>query len=157
MFRVFVNGPGDLGSIPGRVIPKTQKMVLDTTLLNNHYYKVRVKGKVEKSSPTLWCSSYWKKEPSGHPWLQSPTLLYFYLILMTCKHPSKKWNSSSKINKRNKIKPDIWIYHWLFSFLNFIFYFLQYKYRYCIHSLIAEETDFNYRHIALLFYSKSHK
>ena len=25
--RVFANGPGDRGSIPGRVIPKTQKMV----------------------------------------------------------------------------------------------------------------------------------
>ena len=25
MSRVFVNGPGDQGSIPGRVIPKTQK------------------------------------------------------------------------------------------------------------------------------------
>ena len=32
--RVFANGPGDLGSIPGRVIPKTLKMELDTTLLN---------------------------------------------------------------------------------------------------------------------------
>ena len=32
--RVFANGPEDLGSIPGRVIPKTQKMVLDTSLLN---------------------------------------------------------------------------------------------------------------------------
>ena len=31
--RVFANGPGDLGSIPGRVIPKTQKMVLDASLL----------------------------------------------------------------------------------------------------------------------------
>ena len=30
----FANGPGDLGSIPGRVIPKTLKMELDTTLLN---------------------------------------------------------------------------------------------------------------------------
>ena len=29
MSRMFVNGPGDQGSIPGRVIPKTQKMVLD--------------------------------------------------------------------------------------------------------------------------------
>ena len=29
--RVFTNGPGDLGSIPGRVIPKTLKMVLDTS------------------------------------------------------------------------------------------------------------------------------
>ncbi len=32
--RVFANGPGDLGSIPGRVIPKTSKTVLDTSLLN---------------------------------------------------------------------------------------------------------------------------
>ena len=30
--RVFANAPGDLGSIPGRVIPKTLKMVLDTHL-----------------------------------------------------------------------------------------------------------------------------
>ena len=47
--RVFANGPGDLGSIPGRVIPKTLKMVLDTILLNNQQYKVRIKGKMEKS------------------------------------------------------------------------------------------------------------
>ena len=47
--RVFANGPGDLGSIPGRVIPKTLKMVLDTTLLNTQHYKVRFKGKVEQS------------------------------------------------------------------------------------------------------------
>ena len=47
MFRVFVNNPGDLGSIPGRVIPKTQKMVLDASLLNTQYYKVGIEGKVE--------------------------------------------------------------------------------------------------------------
>ena len=46
---VFANGPGDLDSIPGRVIPKTLKMELDTTLLNTQYYKVRFKGKVEQS------------------------------------------------------------------------------------------------------------
>ena len=32
-------------SIPGRVIPKTLKMELDTTLLNTQHYKVRFKGK----------------------------------------------------------------------------------------------------------------
>ena len=64
--RVFANGPGDLGSIPGRVIPKTQKMVLDASLLNTQHYKVRIKGKVGQSregvapSPTPWCSSYRK-------------------------------------------------------------------------------------------------
>ena len=46
--RVFANDPGDLGSIPGQVIPKTLKMVLDTTLLNPQQYKVRIKGKVEQ-------------------------------------------------------------------------------------------------------------
>ena len=37
------NGLGDLGSIPGCVIPKFLKMVLDTSLLNSQQYKVRVK------------------------------------------------------------------------------------------------------------------
>ena len=43
---MFANGPGDLGSIPGRVIPKTLKMELDTTLLNTQHYKVRFKAKI---------------------------------------------------------------------------------------------------------------
>ena len=47
--RVFTNGPGDLGSIPGRVIPKTLKIVLHTSLLNTQQYKVRIEGKVEQS------------------------------------------------------------------------------------------------------------
>ena len=47
--RVFANGPGDLGSKSGRVIPKTLKMVLDTSLLNIQQYKVRIKSKVEQS------------------------------------------------------------------------------------------------------------
>ena len=45
---VFANGPEDLGSIPGRVIPKTLKIVLDTSLLNTQQYKVSIKGKVEQ-------------------------------------------------------------------------------------------------------------
>ena len=48
--RAFTNGPGDLGSIPGRVIPKTLKMVLDTTLFNTQHYKVRIESKMEQSS-----------------------------------------------------------------------------------------------------------
>ena len=64
--RVFANGPGYLGSIPGRVLPKTLEMVLDTPLLNTQQYKVRIKGKVEQSRerssafPTPLCSSYQK-------------------------------------------------------------------------------------------------
>ena len=49
MVRVFAIGLWELGSIPGRVIPKTQKMVFDAILLNTQHYKVRIKGKVEQS------------------------------------------------------------------------------------------------------------
>ena len=66
MSRVFANGPGDRGSIRviPKVIPKTQKMVLDAALLSSQHDKVRIKGKVEQSwewsstSPTPQCSSY---------------------------------------------------------------------------------------------------
>ena len=34
MVRVFANGLGDQGSILGQFIPKTQKLVLDASLLN---------------------------------------------------------------------------------------------------------------------------
>ena len=70
MSRVFANGPGDWVSIPGRVIPKTQKMVLDATLLNTQHYKVRIKGKVEQSRE--WSSALsvvaMEKGAIGSPW-----------------------------------------------------------------------------------------
>ena len=47
--RVFTNDLGDLGSIPGRVTPKTLKMVLYTSSLNTQQYKVFIEGKVEQS------------------------------------------------------------------------------------------------------------
>ena len=76
MGRVFANGPGDLGSIPGRVIPKTIKMILDTSLLSNMRYissillsNMRYISRVKWSNPrkgvapssTPLCSSYWKR------------------------------------------------------------------------------------------------
>ena len=45
MVREFTNGTGDLGSIPSRVIPYTQKKELDTALLNTQHYKIQIKGK----------------------------------------------------------------------------------------------------------------
>ena len=91
---MFANGPGDLGSIPGRVIPKTQKMVLDASLLSTHHYKVRIKGKVEQSrkgvapSPTHWCSSY--RKGSLRVTLDYGRQLYFYLLIYIYiyTHPS---------------------------------------------------------------------
>ena len=41
---VFANSPRDWGSIPCWAIPKTQKMVLDASLLNIQHYKVCIKG-----------------------------------------------------------------------------------------------------------------
>ena len=73
MVRVFANCPGDLGSIPGLVIPKTQKMVLDATLLTTQHDKVRIKGKVEQSRVRSSALPY-TSELSGHPRLRSPTI-----------------------------------------------------------------------------------
>ena len=61
-YRVFANGPGDQGSIPGRVIPKTLTLVLNSSLFNTQQYKVRIKGKVEQSwerSSALPNTSVW--------------------------------------------------------------------------------------------------
>ena len=57
--RVFANRPGD----PCHIIPKTLKMVLDTSLLNTQQYKVKWSnpGKGVAPSPISRCSSYWKE------------------------------------------------------------------------------------------------
>ena len=62
----YVYDSGDLASVPGCVIPKTLKMVLNASLLNTQQCKVRIKGKVEQYKERsctliiLQCSSYWK-------------------------------------------------------------------------------------------------
>ena len=58
MGRVFTNGLGDQGSIQGRVIPKSQKMVLNAALLNTQHYKVQIKSKVEQSRSWSWTLPY---------------------------------------------------------------------------------------------------
>ena len=93
--RVFANGPGHLGSIPGRVISKTQKMVLDASLLNTQLYKVRIKGKVEQSwegvapSPTPWCSSY--RKGSLRVTLVYGHQLYFTFTINKGAHTKNVW------------------------------------------------------------------
>ena len=47
--RLFAKGPGDRGSIPARVMPKNQKMVLVASLLYTQYYQVWSNGKVGQS------------------------------------------------------------------------------------------------------------
>ena len=82
--RVFANGPGDLGSIPGCVIPKILKMELipPCLTLSNIRYVSRVKwsnpGKGVAPSPTPQCSSYWKG--SLLIALNYSCQLYFYIL-----------------------------------------------------------------------------
>ena len=47
--RGLASGPGDLASIPDRIIPKTLKMVLNASLIYTQQYKVRIKFNVEQS------------------------------------------------------------------------------------------------------------
>ena len=80
---MFANGLENRGSISGRVIPKTQKMVLDNSLLNTQHYKVRIKGKVkqtkERSSVFTFISvsQLMKMKPLGFPRLRLPNLLIY--------------------------------------------------------------------------------
>ena len=64
MSRVFANGHDDRSSIPGRVMPKTQKMVLESPFfaLSIIRYRSRVKwshpGNGVVPSPIPRCGSY---------------------------------------------------------------------------------------------------
>ena len=75
MDRVFANGLEYLGSIPGRVILKTLKMVLDMSLFNTQQYK----GK--EWHPPLHLGVVAIKK--GAFWSPSTTVAnftYFYLV-----------------------------------------------------------------------------
>ena len=82
MSRVFTNGPEDRGSIPGRVIPKTQKCYLMPPCLTGSIirYVSRVKlgnpGKGVSPSRTRWCSRY--KKRSLRVTFDYGRQLYFY-------------------------------------------------------------------------------
>ena len=118
--RVFANGPVDLGSIPGRVIPKTLKMVLDTSLLNTQQYKVCIKGKVEKSRerssalPDTSVYSLLKRETSGRPRLRSPTLpticIKTYLALINLQTLiCHKTQTNKQTNKHLSFSPHLFL------------------------------------------------
>ena len=85
--KVLANGPENQDSIPGRVIPKTQKMIFDASLHNTQHCKVRIKGKVEQSQewrstlPYTSVLKLLKREPLSHPQLRSSTYIYEYKIL----------------------------------------------------------------------------
>ena len=85
---MFANGPGDLGSIPGRFIPKTQKIVLDATLLNTQHFKIRIKGKVEQprerssALPLHLVVGAIEKEAFGAPSTTVANFTFIYIYIM---------------------------------------------------------------------------
>ena len=129
MGRVFANGPGDLGLIPGGVIPKTLKMVLDTSLLDTQQYKVGIKGKVEESREkssvpaTPQCSSYWKG--SLMVALDYGCQLYIYIYIYIYIYLIKLYIFFLKLHLRNLDKC-----LFLFSTSNTYIYIYIYLYIY---------------------------
>ena len=79
----FANGPGNRGSIPGRVISKANKLVLDAALLNSQHYKVRIKGKMEQSKE--WSSAlpytFFEKGAFESPTTKVANFTYLYIYI----------------------------------------------------------------------------
>ena len=119
---MFVNGPGDHGSTSGRVIPKTQKRLLDSSLLNTQHHKVCIKEKIVCSTRINECIFFAHKifsHPIGFMILWSHdlkndsdtkrisliiTCFIFYLnMLLPCKsHSHVIWsNLNVRICKEN--------------------------------------------------------
>ena len=80
------------GSIPGWVITKTQKMVLDAALLSTQHYKIRVKGKCSSPgngvapSSTPGVVAVVKREPLGYSFKVAN---FTYFIKSSCKSRHK--------------------------------------------------------------------
>ena len=86
MVIVFANGPGDRDSIPGWVMPKTQKVVLDASLINTQHYKVQIKskwsytGKGERLLQYLGVLAI-EKGAFGLPLTMVGQLIYIYIYI----------------------------------------------------------------------------
>ena len=110
----------DLSSIPGRVIPKTLKMVLDTSLLNTQQYKVfvsRVKwshpGKGVAPFPTPRYSSCWK----GSLWVALNYGRQLYLLVCIKNLPTMK----IFVNSAAVYSIHIYIYIYIYMWKYFVF------------------------------------
>ena len=55
---MFANDPWDWGSMPGRVMRKTQKMVLDASLLNTQHYTVQIKVKLSNPGKRITVTNF---------------------------------------------------------------------------------------------------
>ena len=86
---IIASGAGDLGSIPVRVIPKTQKwyLMLPSVTRQGSRVKWNNPGKGVASSPKPWCSSYRKR--SLLVTLDNCCQLYFIITAISFDLPLK--------------------------------------------------------------------
>ena len=75
-----------MSSIPGRVIPKTQKMVLDASLLDPRHYKVGIKDKWSNPGKRVVLSLTLRVVAIEKGTFESPSttvsqLIYIYIFL----------------------------------------------------------------------------
>ena len=100
MVRVLTNAQGDLGSIPGRVKPMTQKMVLDTTLLNIQHYKVQINGKVEQTSESiLTFICYWNLGSFGGGLLGGDIHFIFFFFFFLSQNEEEAFELRSQLEE----------------------------------------------------------
>ena len=156
MSRVFANGPGDRGSIPCRVLPKTQKMVLDGTLLKTQYSRVKWSnpGNGVVPSPTPRCGSYWKREPLGHPWLRSPR--------QNCYHQMKAGWFSYSLKKKyikliimeqsKRVKLNIFILGFIYIYIYMYIYIYIYIYTHIYTHTHTHTHTLTHTHICIYIY-----
>ena len=78
MGRVLANGSENRGSIPGQVIPKTQKILLDAALLNTQHYKVGIKWSNPGKGVALDVVAF-EKGAFGSPSTTVAYFTYFYI------------------------------------------------------------------------------
>ena len=126
---MFANSLGDRVSIPGRLIPETQKMILDAALLNTQHNKVWIKGKVDSHgngvapSPTTRDSSFCKRSlraslDEGHQFY------YCFSTSMALALNNPRMLICHQKNQSNYFC----FFNFLCSFLFFFFFFLTIQY-----------------------------
>ena len=105
-------------------------------------YRSRVKRSYPRKEvapfPTPRCSSYWKKESSGHSWLRSSTffLLYIYIYIYI-------WIL---------YRLSFWPYYYYFSLLFFSVFLFRFVIIFCCFCIIFLIL-FSYTHLYITFFS----
>ena len=132
---VFANGPEDWGSIPDRVIPKIQKMVLMLPCLTlgiiryGSWVKWSNTGKVVAPSNTPRCSSYWKRSLRVTLDYGQPTLLIhnFYNSIFSYQQAYPIYHQQSAVTyitywrRLNFMKVNVFFLFCFFVFVCFFF------------------------------------